>query len=1198
MGDLNTSPAVGHGDNANLITDYLLGRLPDDERNKVEERLLTDLEFYDRVALEEDALVEQYVFGELTEGERTAFESTFLMTPEGRQQVDLARALKRKAANRSSKPGLESAPPPWQRLHRRPAIRVAAAVVVAAAIALALWRLVLYSPGVDNSDIEAAITSLKRAFPLRPVESRLSGFQWTPLSDPRGGWENRIDRVELDRADHLLARLDSDQLGPRGHQARGQVYLYKGELALAIEELTRAADADPLNPLLHNDLGVALLEQARKGQSPSAQPCEEFNKALKIDSSLKEAVFNRALCLEIVGDARGAAQAWDEYIRLDPDSEWADEANAHRERLDKGRSRLRKDRLFEEFLAGFELGDDNRAWDAFKLLRSRDGNFATDKLIASYLDAARVGNADDAADELRALTYAGRLEEINSGDRFTLDLARYYTRSGARVRETLEEARRLTRLGWARFLDSEFDEGAAEHSRAGELFRKAGDECEASLADMWRGICYLRIPDNSRSIPVFERLRNVAKLRRYRSLLGHSLLGLADAQVTAGEISAALRLSEQAREIGELAGDDEVLLRCRQSSIGRAVDVEKNELALSSCFQALIHAQRVPENHRVIWNFYFRAAQCLSQIGCPYTALDFGNEALEIAREAGWSFIASRSYAGLSPLYLKLADKQAAIESVRLALKEADGIRGEKARLNTTANSTLQLADLYRETGELKDSVALYDKVLHDYAKLGFQIYSLRAHAGKMAALIAQGNRAGAQAETETALRLLEGYRERIQEDSGRVSFFHAAQTVTDRAVDFTYGQNREKALMIADSAHARSLLDLMRGANVAEVGGSLDVVAELSQSPMTLSQVRTLLPDNVQLVEYSVLPKRLLIWVISRGTELQSVEQPVSQEDLVAKVRRYHKLLSEPRKDGIETTSLAKELYQILIEPLMPYLAEDCALYIVPDKILNYVPFAALRSGSERWLIEDRAIGISPSAAVFARSTEEARLRNAPAGERLLAVGNPAFDRAEFEEFQDLPDAAWEGREVSALFRDRKDDAVLTGIDASEDRVKAEMARSDVIHFACHYKVDDRSWMRSGLVLAAPGTGQRTTTAGDGILRAAEIYDLRLNRTRLAVVSACSTGLERAYSGEGAISIARPFLAAGVPVVVGTLWPVDSRASAELMTRFHQKRKQGQSTVIALRNAQREMLGSERSLRADPHNWAGFTVMGGHSKY
>src|SRR6185436_15838391 len=97
---------------------------------------------------------------------------------------------------------------------------------------------------------------------------------------------------------------------------------------------------------------------------------------------------------------------------------------------------------------------------------------------------------------------------------------------------------------------------------------------------------------------------------------------------------------------------------------------------------------------------------------------------------------------------------------------------------------------------------------------------------------------------------------------------------------------------------------------------------------------------------------------------------------------------------------------------------------------------------------------------------------------------------------------------------------------------------------------------------------------ADDSVLFAHDIYDLKLPRLRLAVLSACDTGAGRYFGGEGVMNMARPFLSAGVPLVVASLWPVESNATAKLMIKFHRLRnEQGFPVAKALQKAQLEML-------------------------
>ncbi len=80
----------------------------------------------------------------------------------------------------------------------------------------------------------------------------------------------------------------------------------------------------------------------------------------------------------------------------------------------------------------------------------------------------------------------------------------------------------------------------------------------------------------------------------------------------------------------------------------------------------------------------------------------------------------------------------------------------------------------------------------------------------------------------------------------------------------------------------------------------------------------------------------------------------------------------------------------------------------------------------------------------------------------------------------------------------------------------------------------------------------------------------MNLAHTRLVVLAGCKTGIEQQFGGEGPVGFARSFLVAGVPVVVASLWPVDSDATSQLMIAFHRFRKAERlPTAEALMRAQ-----------------------------
>jgi len=77
------------------IKQYLLGTLTEDARQRVEERLLTEADFFEELLFSEDELVDQYLNEELSGEERGKFEQHFLATPERQQKLRFGKALNR-----------------------------------------------------------------------------------------------------------------------------------------------------------------------------------------------------------------------------------------------------------------------------------------------------------------------------------------------------------------------------------------------------------------------------------------------------------------------------------------------------------------------------------------------------------------------------------------------------------------------------------------------------------------------------------------------------------------------------------------------------------------------------------------------------------------------------------------------------------------------------------------------------------------------------------------------------------------------------------------------------------------------------------------------------------------------------------------------------------------------------------------------
>lgn len=79
--------------NQELIVQYLLGRLPDDEQVRIEEHAFSDRRYLQNIEAVESDLIDEYVRGGLSAEERKQFENRFLASRERQQKVEFARAL-------------------------------------------------------------------------------------------------------------------------------------------------------------------------------------------------------------------------------------------------------------------------------------------------------------------------------------------------------------------------------------------------------------------------------------------------------------------------------------------------------------------------------------------------------------------------------------------------------------------------------------------------------------------------------------------------------------------------------------------------------------------------------------------------------------------------------------------------------------------------------------------------------------------------------------------------------------------------------------------------------------------------------------------------------------------------------------------------------------------------------------------------
>jgi CHAT domain-containing protein len=152
---------------------------------------------------------------------------------------------------------------------------------------------------------------------------------------------------------------------------------------------------------------------------------------------------------------------------------------------------------------------------------------------------------------------------------------------------------------------------------------------------------------------------------------------------------------------------------------------------------------------------------------------------------------------------------------------------------------------------------------------------------------------------------------------------------------------------------------------------------------------------------------------------------------------------------------------------------------------------------------------------------------------------------------------------EQAAAFLPEADQRLFLGEAATRAGVLAALPGTTHLHFSCHGAFDADTPLDSALSLS----GEERLTLRDLL-----DGDLDLRSARLAILSACQTGItDLRQVPDEAIGLPAGFLQAGVPGVIGTLWPVVEVSTSLLVERFyHFYQVEGLPPARALNRAQR----------------------------
>lgn len=385
---------------------------------------------------------------------------------------------------------------------------------------------------------------------------------------------------------------------------------------------------------------------------------------------------------------------------------------------------------------------------------------------------------------------------------------------------------------------------------------------------------------------------------------------------------------------------------------------------------------------------------------------------------------------------------------------------------------------------------------------------------------------------------------------------------------------------------------------------------AQMHFTEITLEKVRQGMPQHSVVVEYFVgaqtYGKRaadtisdeeliLDIYILKKEKDACTLhrETLVNAGEILDCVQQFVEILQAKSNQSASLEQLEQLedirelLFQILVQPVLPYIKNADTVYFAPDNYLVNLPFGILEDEDGEYLGDRYKIIEIESARDFLYNGNEVN------SDGTLIIGNPAYEVRERESFsiedadqgrslhltdgkvQQLPFTEVEISQLSA----RTGDRYYSGMLATKQRVLSAKGYRN-IHIATHgyfdLKMEMESMYASCLLFAGVNnwleTGKLSEKYGNGILTADEVSRLDLHDTELVVLSSCLGGMNEAiFIGKSLDGMVGAFSAAGVHYVISHLWEADDLSTTIFMDAFYEEYlEKNASPPVALDMAKR----------------------------
>lgn len=274
---------------------------------------------------------------------------------------------------------------------------------------------------------------------------------------------------------------------------------------------------------------------------------------------------------------------------------------------------------------------------------------------------------------------------------------------------------------------------------------------------------------------------------------------------------------------------------------------------------------------------------------------------------------------------------------------------------------------------------------------------------------------------------------------------------------------------------------------------------------------------------------------------------------------------------------SILNDMYKFLIKPIVDSMPGK--IVIIPDGAIGYVPFEMLKDETGSYLLEKSTISYS-----FEYITEEyqndIKIKKweifclAPEYE----INTEVMPDSVRGSLGPLPYAKKEVENISQLY----EGYALISQSAIKEEWLTNMTDSRIFHYAGHAIIRGE---KAHLALTA-NDFEKEQLSGEEI-------GLLHNSWDLVVLSACETGLGKMEEGEGIRSLGRNFMESGARATIISLWNVNDKSTATIMSDFYRHLREGIDKDEALRLSKLNYIKNTSNKSNHPFYWAAFIPAG-----